>query len=182
MKKILVFLMLGVLTLTSCHRQKVQPVVKELDVEQITNSNKQDMNTKYNQYRWYETCVVLKDFMDEECDGTVESVSNVFQVVSEDGSDVHVIMYNTTLDSTEVDVKHGFWVEDFPLDSVKISFKEAFKLMNEVNLPKPHSRHVVLREEIGPNEINPQWIFGNIDAQIYVDAITGNVTDEDPAF
>ena len=52
----------------------------------------------------------------------------------------------------------------------------------EVNLPKPHSKHVVLRKQIGPKACNPQWIFGNITSQIYVDAVTGEVNSKNPAF
>jgi hypothetical protein len=50
------------------------------------------------------------------------------------------------------------------------------------NAPKPHSRQVVLRKEVGPNSINPQYIFGNFQAQLYVDAVTGDVKTKNPAF
>lgn len=116
---------------------------------------------------------------------SVVGISNIFQVVEQKSSksfDVHVIMYTHVGDSTQVDVKHGFWIEDYPMDSVKVTFKEAYAKLMATNLPKPHSRQCVLRKEIGPKECNPQYIFGNSEAQVYVDAITGEVTDINPAF
>lgn len=65
---------------------------------------------------------------------------------------------------------------------INISYKEAYEKMMEANYPKPHSKHCVLRKEVGPYDCNPQYIFGNIEAQIYVDAVTGAVSDQSPAF
>ena len=89
-----------------------------------------------------------------------------------------------TLDTSNIEVKEGFWVEDYPLnnEAVCISFEEAFTKLMEANCPKPHSRHCVLRKEIGPVDANPQYIFGNSRAQIYVDATTGEVSTINPAF
>lgn len=158
-----------------------------LVVENVVGMDRQYMFTNYGKdYRWYETCIVLKDFLDEENDGTITGVSNIFQVVFEkdNGADVNVIMFTHVGDSTQMDIKQGFWVEDMPMneDAIKVTFKEAYNKVMAVNLPKPHSRHVVLRKEVGPNQINPQYIFGNAQAQIYVDAVTGDVTDKNPAF
>ena len=180
MKKFLL-LILCVLTLVSCDKKKNE----ELNVEQITEANKQDMASKHDTFTWYETCIRLKDFMDEECDGTIENISNIFQVVEDIdsiSSNVFVIVYSTDIEGTIIDVEEGFWVEDFSIDSVKVSFKEAFELINKVNYPKPHSRYVTLRKQIGPKPCNAQWIFGNVKYQLYVDAVTGDVTDENPAF
>lgn len=191
MKKGILFVLCAIMLLfASCNGCKKVPEaakVAELNVEQVTNTDKQYMFTNYGtDYRWYESCIVLKDFMDEECDGTVTGISNVFQVVEEKekGADTFVILAAHTADSTAYEVKHGFWVEDFPLndEAIKITFSQAFEKINEVNLPKPHSRQVVLRKQIGPVACNPQYIFGNTKAQIYVDAVTGDVTDKNPAF
>lgn len=157
-------------------------------VENLTGMDRQKMFQDYGKsYNWYETCIVLKDFLDsEETDGTVTGVSNIFQVSEEKGSgvDVHVIMFTHVGDSTQVDVVNSFWVEDFPMneDAIKLTFKEAYDRVMAANAPKPHSRQVVLRKQIGPNPINPQYIFGNQTAQLYVDAVTGDVRTKNPAF
>lgn len=173
---------------SSCNKKsQSNDVVKaELNVENAISLDKEYMFTNYRDYSWFETCVLLKDFLDAECDGTVKGISNVFQVIEnkETGYDTQVILASHVADTTAYEIKHGFWVEDFPLNNelIQVTFAEAFEKINEVNLPKPHSQQVVLRKQIGPKSCNTQWIFGNQKAQLYVDAITGEVTDKSPAF
>lgn len=173
----------------SCKDSKPEEaeVATKLIVENVTNLNRQAMFTEYGaDYKWFECCVLLQDYLDGECDGTVAGISNVFQVVNEkeQGADVHVILYATTPDASTVEVKEGFWVEDWPLndEQLKVTFDQAFEKVMAVNMPKPHSRQVVLRKQVGPVPANPQWIFGNMQAQIYVDAVTGEVSDKNPSF
>ena len=160
----------------------------EIRVENAITLDREAMFLKHgNDYRWFETGVVLKNWLDEENDGAIEMVVNVFQVVTEIDStsaDTYVYKIQHTEKGTVEESIHGFWVGDHLLneESISISFKEAFEKVMEVNLPKPHTRQVVLRKEVGPVEANPQWIFGNSRAQIYVDAVTGEVSDENPAF
>lgn len=159
----------------------------ELVVENLVSMDRQDMFLHHsNDYRWYETCVVLKDFLDEECDGTITGVSNIFQAVVEKdkGADVFVVMYTHTADTSSVEKVHTFWIEDMPMENeaIKLTFKEAFERVMQANAPKPHSQHVVLRKELGPINCNPQYIFGNQRAQLYVDAVTGEVRTSNPVF
>lgn len=194
-KLLLVSLFLALFVgLTSCDGKKKEQAAEKqtadsaLVVENIVNLDKQYMFNNYaKDWRWYETCIVLKDFLDSEnCDGTVSGVSNIFQAIvnREEGIDTKVVMITHVGDSTQIDEVHSFWVEDFPMndDAIKLTFKEAFDKVMATNSPKPHSRQVVLRKEVGPNQINPQYIFGNTKAQLYVDAVTGTVTDKNPAF
>ena len=39
-----------------------------------------------------------------------------------------------------------------------------------------------LGNPIGPVTINAQYIFGNLESQIWVDAVTGDVKNSNPAF
>ena len=195
MKKFLVFLMgimlmIGVSSCT-CTQQKgsdVDSKVAELVVENTVSTDRQDVYLNHGEeYRWYETGVQLKNWLDEENDGTIDMIVNVFQVIEQCDStsfDTFVFKYQHTLEGTTTDSVHGFWIEDYPLNEevIKVSFKEAFEKVQEVNLPKPHTRQVVLRKQVGPVDANPQWIFGNLHSQLYVDAVTGDVTDENPAF
>ena len=158
-----------------------------LVMENAISTNRQDMYLNYGQnYSWFETYVLLSDYLDEDCDGTIAEINSVFQIVTEvgNGYDTNVVLFTNTPDTSTIEVKHAFWVGDFPLNNeqIKITFTEAFDKVMAVNLPKPHSRHVVLRKEVGPKAANPQYIFGNKNAQIYVDATTGEVSDKNPAF
>ena len=193
MKKIFTFLMglMLVLGVNSCKCTSDVPVEDDkLVVETLVEADRQDVVDNYvnenASYLWFETCVSLTDFLDEDGDHAIESVSNIFQVVeeNEEGADTQVILYSHTADTSAVDVRHTFWVEDKPLNDVEmtLTFEEALERVFEVNLPKPHSKQAVLRKELGPNDANPQWIFGNKEAQIYVDAVTGDASDVNPVF
>ena len=195
MKKFLLVLgLIACVAMVSCNKSKQEAESKSAKaditatVEDMVGMDKQQMFTDYGKdYRWFETCIVLKDYLDvDSCDGTITGVSNVFQVVDEkdNGADVHVVMFTHVGDSTQVDVKAGFWVEDHPMndEQIKITFKQAYDKLMQANCPKPHSRNCVLRKEVGPVACNPQYIFGNVEAQVYVDAITGDVKTKNPAF
>ena len=178
---------------TSCDPNKKgkkseEPVVTEaVNVENAIGIAHEYMNLNYGTgYRWYECCILMKDYLDEDTDGAVEGVSNVFQVLEPHGSsiDTHVVLIATNGENTTVEVKHGFWVEDFPLneEAIEITYEQAFERVMAANYPKPHSRHCVLRKEVGPVAANTQYIFGNNSAQLYVDAQTGEVTDTNPVY
>lgn len=178
--------------LASCNgekkEQKVeQPKAETLVVENTISTDREFMFLNYGgDYRWFETCILMENYMDEETNGNVSGVTSVFQVITETetGYDTHVIMTVYTLDTSTVEVKHAFWVEDSPLndENIKLTFAQAFEKAMEANCVKPHSKHCVLRKEVGPKDANAQYIFGNSRGQIYVDAVTGDVTEYNPVF
>jgi len=194
MKK-LIYIFVGILALigiSSCKCQsekQAEPTFEqsELIVENVVSADKEKMFLDYgSDYRWFETCIVLNDYLDEADSCSINGISNIFQVVTEmeGGADVNVIMFTHVGDTTDVQVVHTFWIEDSPMnnDSLAVTFTDAYEKVMEVNLPKPHSKHVVLRKEVGPLEANPQYIFGNQESQIYVDATTGEVRNYNPVF
>lgn len=157
-------------------------------VEQAQGLDRQAMFLRYGEnFKWFETGVQLRDFLDEENDGTVDMIVNIFQVAEERESgnfDTYVLKFQHFGEECIEDAVHGFWLDDFPLneEEIVVTFNEAYEKVMEVNLPKPHTRQVVLRKELGPNPANPQWIFGNLKSQIYVDAVTGEISEENPAY
>ena len=167
---------------------KVAAQAGNLDVDHVIATDRQAMFAKHGSgdYRWYETQITFKDYLDEEGSDEVEEIVNVFQVIDQHGksADVTVWFFTHTPDTTIVTSNAGFWLEDLPLndEAIKIGFAKAYERVMAVNYPKPHSRHCVLRKEVGPKDANPQYIFGNIKAQLYVDAVTGDVTDKSPSF
>lgn len=160
-----------------------------LNVETAVSADREYMYLHYqNDYRWYEAQIVLSDYLDAEGQtGAIESITNVFQVVTPYDSvsaDVEVVMFTHTPNDVLIIEKHGFWVEDIPLNdqNINLTFAQAYDKVMSANCPKPHSRHCVLRKEVGPVDANPQYIFGNSRAQLYVDAVTGEVSNNNPAF
>ena len=151
--------------------------------------DRQAMYLKFgDNYRWYETDMRLPYFLDSDSViSDPDILVNIFQGIEEfdNGFDTYVWKFQHFPDGTVLtDSIHGFWIENYPLnnDSIKLNYKAAFERMLEVNLPKPHSKNVVLRNPIGPVGVNAQWIFGNISEQIWVDASTGACSSSNPAF
>lgn len=163
----------------------------KLNAENVISLQRQTMYnlSKGVEYRWFETTFELLDYIDSENqDGTIAEITSTFQTIipMEGGCDtwVQYIASNAVKGTMIPQPIHSFFVGDSPLDNapIKLTFAQALERINQVNAPKPHSRYCVLRKEIAPNDINPQYIFGNSRAQLYVDAVTGTVCTENPAF
>jgi len=210
MKKLSLFMMslifslaLGLISCTGCgngeaqtQKDSTEVVLKDstvatvaLNVEAAIAMDRQAMYLAHGgDYRWYETEILLPEFMDaEEATSDPVMVVNVFQTVVERGNgfDTWVHKYQHFNDGTVLnDSVQGFWVENYPLEdkALKLKYTEAWDRMMAVNFPKVHSKHVTLRNPIGPVAINTQWIFGNVREQIWVDAVTGDCKNSNPAF
>ena len=160
-----------------------------LDVEHSIALDRQTMYVNYkDDYRWFETEILLPEFMDSDsATSNPEMIVNVLQSIVEkgNGADVWVHKFQHFKDGTIAhDSIQGFWIENYALNDevIKLKYTEAWDRMMAANYPKPHSKHVTLRNPIGPVAVNTQWIFGNIHEQIWVDAVTGDTKNSNPAF
>lgn len=104
------------LVFVACEKEKSIPVNEEkaeLIVEDLISMDRQDMFMNYAEdYRWYETCIVLKDYLDSEnVNDTVVGVTSVFQIVTKEDSscvDTKVVLISHTVDTSFVEIEHGF--------------------------------------------------------------------------
>ena len=208
MKKFRLFLMIALFALvlglgscTGCNGEATQEeattdttetvvnTTVALDVEHAIAMDRQAMYLKFGgDYRWFETDILLPKFLDDE-NVTSDPVMlvNIFQSIVEkgNGADTWVWKFQHFTDGTVLtDSIQGFWIENMPLndEALKVKYTEAYDKIMQVNSPKPHSKHVTLRNPVGPIRINTQWIFGNIQEQLWVDAVTGDVKNSNPAF
>lgn len=163
--------------------------VAAIDVDHAIALDRQAMYVNYkDDYRWYETDILLPYFMDSDSAiSDPEEVVNILQSIVErgNGADVWVHKFQHFKDGTVAhDSIQGFWIENYSLNDevIKLNYTEAWDRMMATNLPKPHSRHVTLRNPMGPVSVNTQWIFGNIQEQIWIDAVTGDAKNSNPAF
>mgnify|MGYP006988825210 FL=1 len=161
----------------------------ELVVENLVSTDRQTMYLKYgDNYRWFETTVVLNDFLDSDTELAIAGVVNIFQGITEyEGGksfDTEVVTFTHTPGENTVEAVHDFWLEDSPLndEAIVLTFTQALERVLATNSPKPHSRYAVLRKQVGPKDANPQYVFGNVKAQLYVDSVTGAVSDSNPVF
>jgi hypothetical protein len=205
MKKYLVMTVLALVSLlvTSCNQcsgtstpktdvgdnKDASGVLVKLDVDHLISTDRQSMYMNYkDNYRWYETEILLPEFMDSDnATSDPEMVVNILQSIVEEGNgaDVWVHKFQHFKDGTFAhDSIQGFWIENYALNDevIKLNYTKAWDRMMATNLPKPHSRHVTLRNPIGPVAVNTQWIFGNISEQIWIDAVTGEAKNSNPAF
>ena len=160
-----------------------------INVEHAIATDRQAMYLKFGKdYRWYETDILLPEFLNSEnVTSDPVMVVNIFQSIVERGTgfDTWVFKFQHLSDGTVLtDSVQGFWIENQPLNDevIKLKYVEAFDKIMQTNAPKPQSKHVTLRNPVGPVAINTQWIFGNIHEQLWVDAVTGNVATSNPAF
>jgi len=190
---LLVSLIIGFSSCTNCSNQPIKAQTElvapaTIDVEHAIATDRQAMYTNYgDNYRWYETEILLPEFMDSDsATSDPEMVVNVLQSLVEkgNGADVWVHKFQHFKDTVIHDSIQGFWIENYALNDevIKLKYKEAWDRMMQANYPKPHSKHVTLRNPIGPVAINTQWIFGNIHEQIWVDAVNGDTKNSNPAF
>lgn len=163
--------------------------VVALNVENAISMDRQAMYLSHGgDYRWYETDILLPEFMDiEGATSDPVMIVNIFQTVVERGNgyDTWVYKFQHFNDGTVLtDSIRGFWIENLPMEDKEIVVKyvDAWEKMQQVNYPIPHSKHVTLRNPIGPIDINTQWIFGNVNEQIWIDAVTGEAANSNPAF
>ena len=205
MKKFLGFLMLMCMSLimascNGCSQPQDQPSVDStlidtisiknvINVDRAIATDRQAMYMNYkDDYRWFETEILLPEFIDSDsATSDPEMVVNILQSIIEkgNGADVWVHKFQHFNDGTVVhDSIQGFWIENYALNDevIKLNYTEAWDRMMAVNFPKPHSKHVTLRNPIGPVAVNTQWIFGNIHEQIWIDAVTGEAKKSNPAF
>lgn len=195
MKKVFITLMASlalVFGVASCQcgseQKPVEPAVEvdTLTVENTVSMDKEQMFLKYSEdYRYFETTAILDNYLDADTTHAFVSAESVFQALyeKEQSTDTKVVIFTHELDGTSVqEYEHSFWFDDNPLndEEIKLTFADAVERALEANCPKPHTRYVVLRKQVGPVAANPQYIFGK--AKLYVDAVTGNVSETNPAF
>jgi hypothetical protein len=188
MKRILSVLMIALMaiSLTSCDWFKKGEQTKEHPtVETYIESDMEYMDENYGEvYVWYETEVIYNNFLDEENDGSIESVKSVFQheKVVDSGAYVKVVTITHCGELMDVEAVDGWYAECYNMrgKELPITFKDAYDAIMAVNLPKPHTRCCVLRDQVGPVAANPQYIYGV--GLLFVDAVSGEVSEINPVF
>jgi len=171
----------GVANIQALHRQTMYGLIKHLQDEGHTIA----LNGKY---QWRNSLVILNDTvtMENVDDLHVVSIRDVFFYWdNQRGPQVQYITdhvkYGTQIPWPIDDV----WIEDKDMSDkpIKLSAEEALMRLKEWNgiLPKD-CNFIILRLPVGPKDCNPQWTFGDVDDVLFIDAVTGEIRDYDPAF
>ena len=163
-------------------------VVKDFTagVEHIIAVHRQTMNGIANgkYFSWYETKVLFNDILTMENidDLHVVDVTDVFQTFSPDLCQTITsnVVKGTLIPAPVPDI----WIEDFDMgvSEIILTVDDVLQRLKEWNGVLPESRGIVLRKPVGPQPCNPQYVIGNTSDVIFVDAVTGDITDWCPAF
>ena len=158
-------------------------------IENIIMNDEMQMRKSFgNDFRYYESYATFDKYFDSGSENWITELCTVFQVLDDDGEDgsfdTRVIIFAHRPGSTFIDKKAGIFVENynFKRESVKLSFIQAYEKMKFSGLKKPKSRFCSLRKQFGLVETNPQYVFGNAEESVYVDAVTGEVSDKNPVY
>lgn len=137
-------------------------------------------------YEWRNSRVIVNDTITTENidELHVTDVNDVFCYWNERGPWVQYINSN---------VKNGLqipwpindvWIEDSDLSNqqIKLSAEDALQRLKEWNGVVPPAKFLTLRLPVGPKKCNAQWVIGNVYNTIFINAVTGDITDSNPAF
>ena len=175
----------GVSHIQALHRQTMYGIIQHLQDEghEIALDGK---------YQWRNSRVLLNDTVTAENidDLHVVAVNDVFYYW-DNGRGPFVQYINDHVKfGTQIPFPiNDVWIEDRDMSDapIKLSAEEALMELKEWNattngiLPKDCD-FIILRLPVGPKDCNPQWVFGDIGDVLFIDAVTGEVRDYDPAF
>lgn len=138
-------------------------------------------------YQWRNSRIIFNDTL------TFDNIDNLHI------TDINDVFYYWDKDKgpqvqyVNVNVKRGtqipwpitdIWIEDDDLSDqpINLSCEEAIMRLKEYNGILPKSYYITLRLPVGPKKCNPQWTFGDQYTVLFIDAVTGEIRDSDPAF
>jgi len=138
-------------------------------------------------YQWRNSRVIFNDTLtyDNIDDLHITDVNDVFFYWDKQkGPQVQYVNVNVKQGTLIPWPINDVWIEDADMSDqpIKLSAEDALKRLKEYNGILPKSYFLTLRLPVGPEDCNPQWTFGDEYDVIFIDAVTGEVSDYNPAF
>ena len=156
-------------------------------VDNIQALHRQTMYALVNgQFEWRNSRVLFNDTITLENIDILHivDVTDVFQYWDEQGPKVRMISANIEKGTIITPAIPDVWIEDASLNQaeIKLTADDVLQRLKEWNGIIPAAVGMSLRLPVGPQECNAQWVIGDVYDVIFVDAVTGDVTDWCPAF
>lgn len=192
---------------SSCHSDKAKQETKEVvyhdydgvvqdftaGVSHIQALHRQTMYQLAQQgnpvsgYQWRNSRIIFNDTLtfDNIDDLHITDINDVFYYWDKDkGPQVQYVNVNVKRGTQITWPITDIWIEDDDLSDqpIKLSCEEAIMRLKEYNGILPKSYYITLRLPVGPKKCNPQWTFGDQYTVLFIDAVTGEIRDSDPAF
>lgn len=155
-------------------------------IDHIVALHKQTMFSLYEgeQYAWYETRVLFNDSLKvENADSLkVVDVTDIFQLF--DPARCQYISTNVDKGTIIPKPIPDIWIEDCDMSKAEIKLwpEDVIGKLKAWDGIIPPAVGMTLRMPLGPRRCNAQWVIGNIMQVIFVDAVTGDITNWCPAF
>jgi len=137
-------------------------------------------------YQWRNSkvlfdCAICSANLD---DIAVVDVTDVFQYWDNSGPKVQFISSNVLNGTIIPPAIPDVWIEDASLNEaqIKLSAEDVLQLLKEWNGVIPVAECMSLRLPVGPVACNAQWVIGDVYDVIFVDAVTGEISNVNPAF
>lgn len=163
------------------HRQTMYGLIQHLQDEGHTIA----LDGKY---QWRNSRVILNDTvtMENIDDLHVVAVNDVFFYW--DSQKGPMVQYINSHVKYGVQIPYPIndvWIEDADMSDkpIKLDAVQALMKLKEWNgiIPKD-CNSLTLRYPVGPKDCNAQWVFGDVYDVLFIDAVTGEIRDYDPAF
>lgn len=158
-------------------------------VEHIQALHRQTMFSLIDgqEYQWRNSKVLFNDSI------TLENIDNLRVVEVTDvffywdevvGPQVQFIATNVKKGTLIPPTIQDVWIEDANLSDkeIKLTVKDVLNRLKEWNGIIPPGISMSLRYPVGPCECNAQWVIGNEFDVIFIDAVTGDISNWNPAF
>lgn len=155
-------------------------------VANITALHRQTMFTLYGgeSYAWYETRVLFNDSITWQNidDLHVVDVTNIFQLFAPPRC--QYVSSNVAKGTIVPPAIPDLWIEDVDMSQAEIKLwpGDVLARLKQWDGVLPPAVGMTLRIPLGPRRCNAQWVIGNIMQVIFVDAVTGEITNWCPAF
>ena len=204
----LVLTMVGTMTMSSCNgcsKGADAPVINENEevyhdydgvvqdftagVSHIQATHRQIMFSTLGvkEYQWRNSKIVFNDSITAETidDLHVTDVIDVFYYWDNDKGPQTQFINTNVMKGTQIPYPVAdIWIEDADLSeaSIKLTAEQALIRLKEVNYPIPPANGLSLRLPVGPKDCNPQYVIGTVYDVLFIDAMTGEVRNSNPAF
>lgn len=140
---------------------------------------------KGQKYEWRNSKIIFNEAITAQSidDLHVVDVTDVFYYWNQ-GPRVQFITSNVLKGTLIPKPIPDVWIEDADLSEaqIKLSAEDALQRLKEWNGVIPKATAMTLRLPLGPRRCNAQWVVGDIGDVIFIDAVTGDITNWCPAF
>lgn len=155
-------------------------------VDHIQALHRQTMFIHFShEFEWRNSRVLFNDSIKTGNldDLKVVDVTDVFQYW-DNGPWVQIISSHVAKGTIILPAVQDVWIEDADLNNafIRLTMDDVIEVLREWNGVIPPATSMSLRLPVGPMICNAQWVIGDQYDVIFIDAVTGEVSNWNPAF